>query len=105
MANKFDYETFNGFYTNIKDAVGEISVEDTSTIGGTINYVNKHIKDDLAYASNSVWASSKLTAWSELYPGVVASYNNLTNLLDTAKQDADDYHRFEQEHMGMSNAE
>ena len=40
MATKLDYVNFNTYYTNIKDAVGDITAADDSTIGGVINSSN-----------------------------------------------------------------
>ena len=44
MATKFNYVDFNTYYTNIKDAVGALSDNDASTIGGVINSTNNTLK-------------------------------------------------------------
>ena len=66
MATKFNYVDFNTYYTNIKDAVGSLSDGDATTIGGVINSSNKSLSQDLSYAENAAWASSKMNAWNDM---------------------------------------
>ena len=101
MANTFNYQAFNDDYTNIKNAVGSMQDTDDSTIGGVINSLNTDIRNDLEYAENSLWASSKLNDWNEMYPSLVNAYNNLVNLLDAAKVAADQYNAFENQNKGI----
>ena len=101
MATKFNYVDFNTYYTNIKDAVGDINAADDSTIGGVINSSNATLANDLAYAEDAAWASSKLNAWYDMYPGLVASFQKSVNLLDVAKPTCDDYQAFEQNNQNI----
>lgn len=101
MATKFNYVDFNTYYTNIKDAVGDINAADDSTIGGVINASNATLANDLAYAEDAAWASSKLNAWNDMYPGLVASFQKCVNLLDVAKATCDDYQAFEQNNQNI----
>ena len=101
MATKFNYVYFNTYYTNIKDAVGDINAADDSTIGGVINSRNATLANDLAYAEDAAWASSKLNAWNDMYPGLVASFQKCVNLLDVAKATCDDYQAFEQNNQNI----
>lgn len=100
--NNFDYESFCSYYTNIKNAVGALEDLDASTIGGVINSANNALVEDLQYAEVSSWASSKIEAWNNMLPGLKAAFQNCINLLDAAKQDAEDYKAFEEANQGIS---
>lgn len=101
MATKFNYVDFNTYYTNIKDAVGSLSDTSDDTIGGVINSSNKTLDKELEYAQGAAWASSKMSAWNDMYPGLVASFQKCINLLDVAKATCDDYQAFEQNNQNI----
>ena len=101
MATKFNYVDFNTYYTNIKDAVGALSDTDAGTIGGVINSSNTTLASELEYAQGAAWASSKMNAWNDMYPGLVASFQKCINLLDVAKATCDDYQAFEQNNQNI----
>lgn len=97
----FGYANFNSNYEAIKNAVGSLGDADNSTIGGVINTANRTLANDLAYAEDSAWASSKMAAWEDMYPSLVASFQKCISLLDVAKATADDYQAFEQSNQGI----
>ncbi len=97
----FEYATFSEKYNNIKNAVGSMQDGDASTIGGVINSSNLTLANDLEYAEDSVWASSKMEAWNDMYPSLKASFEKCINLLDVAKATADDYNAMEQRNTGI----
>ena len=101
MATKFNYVDFNTYYTNIKDAVGALSDTSADTIGGVINSSNTTLASELEYAQGAAWASSKMNAWNDMYPGLVASFQKCINLLDVAKATCDDYQAFEQNNQNI----